>query len=85
VPHLHAGLLHLRYNEYTTMDINRAMGALGKKANDKKVSLGMASPIETDRLEGMEGRSRVSSTRKNNNSSHRRMDQGASSNTRMAI
>jgi hypothetical protein len=84
VPHLHAGLLHLRYNEYTR-NINRAMGDLGEEANDKNASLGMVSLTETDKVEGMEGRSRVSSTRKNGNSSPQRMDQGASSNTRMVL
>jgi hypothetical protein len=61
------------------------MGAIGAEANAKKISLGMASPTETDKLEGMEGRSRVSITRKNGNSSPWRMDQGASSNTRMVL
>jgi hypothetical protein len=49
----------------------------GEEANDKNVSLGMASPTETNNLEGMEGRSRVPSTGKNGNSSPRHMDQGA--------
>jgi hypothetical protein len=61
------------------------MGAPGEEANDKNISLGMTSPTETDNLEDMEGRSRVSSNRKNGNPSPWRMDQGASSNTIMVL
>jgi hypothetical protein len=65
--------------------MNRAMGALREEVNDKSFSLGMTSPTETGKLEGMEGRSRVPSTRNNSNSSPRRIDQGASSSTRMVL
>jgi hypothetical protein len=61
------------------------MGALGGEANDKNVSLDMASPTETKNIEGMEGRSRVPSTGNNGNPSPRCMDQGTSSNTRMLL
>jgi hypothetical protein len=61
------------------------MGALGEDFNDKNVSLGMASPTETKKLEGMEGRYGVPSTRKNSNTSPIHMHKGASSNTRMVI
>jgi hypothetical protein len=84
VPHLHAGFLHLRCNEYTR-NINRAMGALGEEVNDNNVSLGMTSPTETDKLEGMEGSSKVPSTIKKSNTRPRCVDQRAPSNTIMVL
>jgi hypothetical protein len=61
------------------------MGALGGEDNNENASLGMVSPTETDSRKCIEGCAIVTSTRKTSETSPHRMDQGASSNSRMVI
>jgi hypothetical protein len=61
------------------------MGDLGAEDNGENVSLCMSSPTETDSLEGMEGCTRATSTRRKSDTNPWHMNKISSSNPRIEL